>query len=500
LEDVKIKLKYEHTYRVAALCDRIAKSLHLNQEDIDMAWCLGMFHDIGRFDQVRRYGTFQDAVSCNHADLSADILYKEGKVREYFQEKKWDALMEKAIRLHNVLHLPDTLTERERLFTQILRDADKVDILKVNCDTPMEEIYDVSEDTLKNGAISKAVWRDALAWQTVDRSHNQTAVDHLVSHICLVFGLVYPESLKIVQEQGYLQQMLHFQSRNPETLGRLKRLETCMDQFVRSKNTDFKIVFTDLDGTFLNKEKMVMPITKQVVEEFVHNGGELVLSSSRPPKGIEPIAKQLDVKCAVSAYGGALLLDENGQVLYEKGMDREKARKILAFIEEELPFATWSIYTAKDWVVKDCSNPKIQREALSVGFHPTEGTIDDIPEDTMVDKLLCIVEEEDMPQLEKQLQRAFPEMHIVKSAPRYLEINESGINKGLTVEKLCEHRGIDITQTIGFGDNFNDIEMLHTVGQAVTMRNGAEAIRDSLYFITDSNNDDGVGRALLKLL
>ena len=61
LSDPKIRLKAEHTYRVAELCARIAASLSVPAEDEDLAWLLGMLHDIGRFEQVRRYGTFVDA-------------------------------------------------------------------------------------------------------------------------------------------------------------------------------------------------------------------------------------------------------------------------------------------------------------------------------------------------------------------------------------------------------------------------------------------------------
>nr|MCR4902705.1 HD domain-containing protein [Butyrivibrio sp.] len=75
INDVKVRLKVDHTYRVAELCDKIAQSLYLSKEDTDLAWLLGMLHDIGRFEQLRRYNTFIDAVSVNHAALSADILF-----------------------------------------------------------------------------------------------------------------------------------------------------------------------------------------------------------------------------------------------------------------------------------------------------------------------------------------------------------------------------------------------------------------------------------------
>ena len=59
--DEKIKLKIDHTYRVAELCERIAKAEQMEKTEVDLAWLLGMLHDVGRFEQLRRYGTFSDA-------------------------------------------------------------------------------------------------------------------------------------------------------------------------------------------------------------------------------------------------------------------------------------------------------------------------------------------------------------------------------------------------------------------------------------------------------
>lgn len=91
--DSKIKLKIDHTYRVAALCERIAKSERMSQEDADLAWLLGMLHDIGRFEQLRKFGTFNDAESVDHAKLGADILFQEGKIRDYVTEEAEDFLI-----------------------------------------------------------------------------------------------------------------------------------------------------------------------------------------------------------------------------------------------------------------------------------------------------------------------------------------------------------------------------------------------------------------------
>lgn len=217
LSDVKIALKAAHTCRVAALCDRIAKSLSFSESDTDLAWLLGMLHDLGRFEQVRRYGTFDDPTTVNHAALSADLLFKDGLIRDYVSDNRDDALIEKAIRLHNVYALPSGLTDRERTFCQILRDADKLDIFKVNVETPLEEILNVTTEDIETSPVSQKVLEDAVLCRNCDRRFVTTPADHIVSHISLVFGLVYDESIRIVKEQGYLDQLLAFHSKNRET-------------------------------------------------------------------------------------------------------------------------------------------------------------------------------------------------------------------------------------------------------------------------------------------
>ena len=231
--DIKIKLKIDYTYRVASLCERIAHSLHLDQEDIDLAWLLGIFHDLGRFVQVQQYGTFYDSLSENHALLSCRYLFSHNKIREYILDPSKDSLIEKAVFYHNVYALPKDLTNRELLFAQILRDADKIDILKVNLETPLEDIYDVSLEELKQEDISNAIIQDALSHRLVDLSHAQTHMDHYVAHICFVYGLVYPESIRIMQQQGYLEQLLHFPSENPDTKQALCQVQIQIKQYMQ---------------------------------------------------------------------------------------------------------------------------------------------------------------------------------------------------------------------------------------------------------------------------
>ena len=131
--DEKIKLKIDHTYRVAELCERIAKAEQMEKTEVDLAWLLGMLHDVGRFEQLRRYGTFSDADSIDHAALGADILFGgplsagKGLIRTYVDDAAEDEVIETAIRVHSAYRIPEGLAPRTEKLCHILRDADKIE-------------------------------------------------------------------------------------------------------------------------------------------------------------------------------------------------------------------------------------------------------------------------------------------------------------------------------------------------------------------------------------
>lgn len=233
--DEKIKLKIEHTYRVSELSEKIAESMNLSKEDKDIAWLIGLLHDIGRFEQVKRYGTFNDAVSIDHAKLGVQILFTENKIREFTADKENDEIIKCAIDYHNMYRIPDNLSERIKMFSNIIRDADKIDIFKVNVIVPIEEIYNVSSEEIYNSEITKEVLENFYEKDTVLRKLKRTAVDHIVGHISLVFGLVYPQSIKIVYEQGYLEQLMNFKSNNKDTNEKLAKIHSCVHEYINEK-------------------------------------------------------------------------------------------------------------------------------------------------------------------------------------------------------------------------------------------------------------------------
>ena len=236
IEDPKVKLKIDHTYRVAGFCQRIARSLELSREETDIAWLCGLLHDVGRFEQLSNYGTFIDAQSIDHAMYGAEILFDQGRIRDYLEDCSEDDLLRKVVSCHSAYRIPEDYDERTVLFANILRDADKVDILRVNVETPLEEIYNVSTEVLRNDPVTPQVMQAFQEGHAVLRTLKRTAVDNVVGHISLVFELVFPVSLQMASEQGYLDKLMNFSSENPETVKDFAAVRKRMAEYMKKQH------------------------------------------------------------------------------------------------------------------------------------------------------------------------------------------------------------------------------------------------------------------------
>lgn len=233
-QNPRIALKVAHTLRVASLCERIARAEGLGADDVDRAWLLGLLHDIGRFEQVRRYDTFNDAASVSHAALGVEVLFGEGEgaaagpLVRLFADACDDELVRLAVGTHSDYRLPEGLDERTHLFCNILRDADKVDILKVNCLCPIRDIYGISEQTMRESQLSPTCEEVFYQHRCIPRGIRRFPADIMLGHICFAWELVCEESRAIVREQGHLASMLSRTWEQPETQAAFDRMREHM--------------------------------------------------------------------------------------------------------------------------------------------------------------------------------------------------------------------------------------------------------------------------------
>ncbi len=210
--NILIRHKIEHTFRVAELSERYAKTISPVREDVDLAWYLGLLHDIGRFEQARRYGTFVDSQSTDHAKLSGDVLFRDGLIDSFPSEdlpENWRKIAETAVRMHNKLCLPEDLDDRTRLFSELLRDADKTDIFRVIAEIPFKDRAGRSMANFKEtGEASQEVMTCVLEHRCVPKKLVRSRFEGCITHCCMAFELVYKISRLTVRDEGFLLRLL----------------------------------------------------------------------------------------------------------------------------------------------------------------------------------------------------------------------------------------------------------------------------------------------------
>ena len=266
------------------------------------------------------------------------------------------------------------------------------------------------------------------------------------------------------------------------------------------ENYTVKAVFSDIDGTLLNHAHVVTEPTRNAIHKLTDKDILFALASSRSPAGIEPIIKKNGFKCGMIAFGGALILDEQRNIIYEKGMPVSTAGNVIDFLEKNCAQVAWNIYTADTWLVKDINDPRIQHEEQVVETSARKGTIKDLESNTIVDKILCMCALEKLSETEQAVRQTFPALSVARSSNTLLEIMQQGVNKAEAVRRLCAARKIDMDHTMAFGDNYNDLEMLEAVKYGVAMGNAPEEIKKKARLITRDNEQDGMAYILEKIL
>ncbi|GAF85479.1 unnamed protein product, partial [marine sediment metagenome] len=130
--NANLKLKEEHTRRTCEETLYLAKELGLSSSQKRIADVIALFHDIGRFEQFVKYRTYNDPRSVNHCLLGLEVLRRAKVLEEVAGPDR--QLIEKAIEYHGLRELPPDLNGRCLLFSKLIRDADKIDVLYVVTD------------------------------------------------------------------------------------------------------------------------------------------------------------------------------------------------------------------------------------------------------------------------------------------------------------------------------------------------------------------------------
>ncbi len=244
-----INLKEEHTARVCSEIIDVGKSLDLSQTDLYLAEVMALFHDVGRFEQYARYGTFLDLVSEDHAALGVKVL-KKHKVLDKIDPPTRDLIF-RVILYHNRAELPEDETEECLFFAKLLRDADKLDIWRVVTDyyhsKNESRNSSIELDLPDNPEISDGVCQDLLAGRIVKATSIKTLNDFKLLQMGWVYDVNFPRTFQIVKERNYIEMILSV----------LPQTDTVMEVYSKVKSFLERNCFGDSQRSVEKKSELI---------------------------------------------------------------------------------------------------------------------------------------------------------------------------------------------------------------------------------------------------
>lgn len=260
-----------------------------------------------------------------------------------------------------------------------------------------------------------------------------------------------------------------------------------------------KIFFSDLDGTLLTDEnKLISPATYEAIRKFVAAGNYFCICTGRPEASALDVQERLGLnlgeKNYVVAYNGGVILESpSGKAVYRNGLEKPLVSKIFALAREYDVYC--HTYQGK-YILAPFAGDSLAYYTRPVNM---PYIINEDPASLLngpVGKVICVelYDHEKQERFREAVETKFAgKVSVSYSNSYYLEIVPAGINKGTAVTALASYLGIPVENTIGAGDERNDLELLKGAGLGIAMANAVPQVKEAADVITeDDNNHDGL--------
>lgn len=266
----------------------------------------------------------------------------------------------------------------------------------------------------------------------------------------------------------------------------------------------YRLIVSDLDGTLLRDDHTISEYTKSVIHKVSEQGIEFMLATGRIFGGARKYARELNLNTPILACNGALIKEAAGKLLYGRPLpDNALTEVFQTLIARDLYFhcyAEESFYTKKfagslaSFYSFNSSQPEEDRFPM-VEIDPVEL----IGKDRIYKVLARYEGELDREELYNCL-KAIPGTSVTVSWHNSFDICADQVSKSSAIDRYAKEKEILPSEILCFGDNYNDIDMIRYAGLGIAPENAASAIKEAADYVTCSNNEDGVAKAIEKFV
>ena len=268
---------------------------------------------------------------------------------------------------------------------------------------------------------------------------------------------------------------------------------------------NYRFVAIDVDGTLLDSNKNLSPYTKETIQRCIAKGITVCICTGRPVQTIDRFTELLGGREFPSVqeipfilYNGAMVaVGQKHEIIFEQPLSENAGRTLLSLGQN---LGSTLIAWSKSNLYVNEFNARIENYCTITPVEPILINNPDTLAKQGITKMIWYDDIERMPALIDAV-NTHPirsEINYFTSNPLFLELVDKRCSKGLAMEQLIQHLGIPREETIAIGDGYNDIPMLEFAGLGIAMGNACDAVKSAADTVTDTNDNEGVAKALTR--
>lgn len=276
----------------------------------------------------------------------------------------------------------------------------------------------------------------------------------------------------------------------------------------------YKVIIMDVDGTLTNSEKIITPKTKEALLKAEEKGIKLILASGRPTSGLVDLGKELKMDHyhgLFVCYNGSKVIDcQTMTTLFNQPLSVAEGKAVLEHMKKfdrVRPMIDKGKYMYVTNVYDNYIN--FNGKPFNVFEYESRGgkyklcEVDDLAEfvDFELNKILTTSDPEYLQANYQEMMAPFKDtLSCMFTGPFYFEFTAQGIDKAKALNAVLKPMGYKQEEMIAFGDGQNDASMIKYAGLGIAMANAVDELKEISQYITASNDEDGISKALYKFI
>lgn len=256
-----------------------------------------------------------------------------------------------------------------------------------------------------------------------------------------------------------------------------------------------RVLFFDIDGTLVSFKTHCIPeSTVKAIKEAHDNGNIIIISTGRPKSIINNLTELMQLNLIdgyITMNGAYCFIGDD--IVYEHAIDCNEVKTMTEIARKN----SYPMIFVTANGIHACNADQELRNIFYTFLKVKEIPEADYAEATRhkVYQLTVFFDEE----AEKKIKPLVPQCEFNRWYPSFVDITAQGVTKAAGVKKMMEHLGIDMSQSVAFGDGGNDVPMLKEAAVGVAMGNADDSVKKEADYVTTSVDDDGIKNALIAL-